>query len=144
MVQVEHGVAGGGKDVAAGVAADGEMSAGVHAEEACGEVALHGGLEGGDVGGLGDEGGGVGVGVGLGGDEDGDVAFAARRVSMGWRRGGDVGGAPEGRGLKSSRRACLRCLMLETEQLWSSHVGNLGLGWDLRHTGSASYQRSHR
>ena len=55
MVQEEHRVAGGSEEVAAGVATDGEVAARVDAVEAGGKVALHGGLEGADVGALRDE-----------------------------------------------------------------------------------------
>ena len=80
VVEPEHGVARRGEQVAARVAADGEVAARVDAVEARREVALHAVLEGQDVGIGGDEVERVGVLGPVGRDPGRDVAFQAAWV----------------------------------------------------------------
>jgi hypothetical protein len=61
MVQEEHGIAGTGKQIAARVAANGEVACCVHAQEPVCEITLHRGGEVVEGVGVVDEGGDVGV-----------------------------------------------------------------------------------
>lgn len=80
MVQEKRRVCGAREEITAGVAADGEVSAGMYAQEAGGEVALHGVCEGEEVRAVFNEAGDVGVFGPAGGCGARDVAAQAAGV----------------------------------------------------------------
>lgn len=82
MMQPKHGVPGADVEVAGRVARDGEVAPAVHAQVPHAPVALHVVLEGGQVGGLGDEVGRVLLGGPARADVRGDVPADAARVVL--------------------------------------------------------------
>jgi hypothetical protein len=80
VVEEECWVSWGGEDVSTWVTTNGEVTSRVDTVEACGKVSLHGGLEVGDVGVLGDQVSGVLVGTPSGRNPDRNITLEAARI----------------------------------------------------------------